>query len=176
MQKHRLKKHNISQTGRSARAALQCQTHPAQRILVVEDEPDIRQLDSEVLRESGYQVDTIENGVAALHTLNTDHYDLVIIEEEMAMMPGLELVKAMRAEEIMVPVILVLGTMPKAELKTNPWPQIQATLLKPYTIAELFRTVKEVLLAAGTDTFFRFAPPSNWQSPVCIRWISALML
>ena len=91
------------------------------------------------------------------------------------MMPGL-LVKAMRAEEIMVPVILVLGTMPKAELKTNPWPQIQATLLKPYTIAELFRTVKEVLLAAGTDTFFRFAPPSNWQSPVCIRWISALML
>jgi DNA-binding response OmpR family regulator len=171
-----MKKHKISRKDESAKAALQCQTHQAHRILVVEDEPDIRQLDSEVLIKSGYQVDTAENGVAAMQTLNADHYDLVIVEEEMAMMPGLELVKEMRSEEIMVPVILVLGTMPKEELKMNPWPQIQATLLKPYTVTELFRTVKEVLLAVGTDTYFRFAPPSNWQSPVCIRWVSALML
>lgn len=169
-----IKKCKISQTGRAAKAAPQCQTHPAQRILVVEDEPDIRQLDSEVLRKSGYQVDTAENGVEAMQTLNSDHYDLVIVEEEMSEMPGLELVKEMRAEEIMVPVILVLGTMPEEESKTDSWPQIQATLLKPYTVAELFRTVKEVLLAVGTDTFFRFAPPSNWQSPVCIRWVSAV--
>jgi DNA-binding response OmpR family regulator len=171
-----MKAHKILRADWSAKAALLCQTRPAQRILVVEDEPDIRQLDSEVLRESGYVVDTAENGMTAMHALNTDHYDLVIVEDEMSVMPGLELVKAMRSEEIMVPVILVLGTMQNAELTTNSWPQIQATLLKPYTIAELFRTVKEVLLAVGTDTFFRFAPPSNWQSPVCIRWVSALNL
>ena len=142
------------------------------RLLLVEDDVAIQGFLPRALREAGYQVDTAENGVVAMHTLNTEHYDLVIVEEEMAMMPGLELVKEMRSEEIMVPVILVLGTLPKEELKTNLCPQIQATLLKPYTVAELFRTVKEVLLAVGTDTFFRFAPPSNWQGPVCIRWVS----
>jgi DNA-binding response OmpR family regulator len=160
-----MKAHNISRTGVSVKAALQCQTNPPQRILVVEDEPDIRQLDTEVLRESGYQVDTAENGLVALHSLNTDHYDLLIIEEEMSMVTGLKLVKELRSEDIMVPVILVLGTMPTKESNRNPWPQIQAILLKPYTVAELFRTVREVLRAANIGVHVRFAPPLNWQSP-----------
>jgi DNA-binding response OmpR family regulator len=171
-----MKAHNNSRTGVSAKAALQCRTNPPQRILVVEDEPDIRQLDTEVLRGSGFQVDTAENGLVALHSLDIGHYDLLIIEDEMSMVTGLELVKKLRSEDLMVPVILVLGTMPAKESNPNPWPQIQAILLKPYTVAELFRTVSEVLRAAGSGACFRFAPPSNWQSPVCSRWVTALKM
>jgi DNA-binding response OmpR family regulator len=166
----------ISRTGGSAKAALQCQTHPPQRILVVEDEPDIRLLDTEVLSESGFQVDTAENGLLALHTLKTGRYDLLIVEEEMSTVTGMELVKAMRSQAMMVPVILVMGTMPTTEPNVNQWPQIQAILLKPYTVAELSMTVKEVLRVAGNGANFWFAPPSNWQSPVCSRWVSALMM
>ena len=61
-----MKRHKISRKGESAKSALHCRTHQAQRILVVEDEPDIRQLDSEVLIKSGYQVETAENGVAGV--------------------------------------------------------------------------------------------------------------
>jgi DNA-binding response OmpR family regulator len=171
-----MKAHKNLRTGSPTKAALQCQTHPPQRILVVEDEPDIRQLNTEVLRESGFQVDTAENGLLALHTLKTDHYDLLIVEEEMSTVTGLELVKAMRSQAMMVPVILVMGTMPTTEPNGNRWPQIQAILLKPYTVAELSMTVKEVLRVAGNDAYFQSAPPSNWQSPVCSRWVSALMM
>jgi DNA-binding response OmpR family regulator len=170
------KAHHVSRIGGSAKEALQCRTNPPQRILVVEDEPDIRQLETEVLRESGYDVDTAENGLAALHSLNTDHYDLLIVEEEMSMVTGLELVKELRSEDMMVPVILVVGTMPIKAPTRNQWPHIQAILLKPYTIAELFKTVKEVLRVAGSGAYFRFAPPSNWQSPTFSRWFADLKI
>ena len=169
-----MRAHNILRTCGSAKAALQCQTHPPQRILVVEDEPDIRKLDTEVLRASGYQVDNAKNGLAALHTLNNDHFDLVIVEEEMPKMTGLELVKALRSEDIMTPFILVLRAMPAKESNPNKWAQVQAILIKPYTVVELCKTVKEVLRAAATSTYSGFGPPSNWQSPVCSRWVSAL--
>ena len=171
-----MKRKKFSGYGVSAKAALQCHTKPPQRILVVEDEPDIRQLDAEVLRQSGFLVDTAENGIAALHSIKTEHYDLLIVEDEMALVTGLELVKKLRLEQMMVPVIMVLGSMPTTELGRNPWPQIQAILLKPYTIAELFKTVKEVLLTVANGNHMRFAPPSNCQNPEFNRWFSNLKL
>jgi DNA-binding response OmpR family regulator len=169
-----MKAYNNSRTGWPAKAALPCPTNPPQRILVVEEEPDIRRLNTEVLRGSGYQVDTAENGLVAMHLLNSGHHDLLIIEDELSMVPGLELVKELRYQDIMVPVILLLGTPPTKVSNRNLWPQIQAILLKPYTIAELIRTVKEVLRAVGSGASFQFAPPANWQSPVCSRWVTAL--
>ena len=166
-----MKAHNNSQAGGSARAALQCQTRLPQRILVVEDEPDIRQLDTEVLLESGYQVDTAENGFLAMRALNAVHYDLLIIEEEISTVSGFGLLNKLRDEGVMVPVILVLGTLPTEGLSPNPWLQIQAILLKPYTVAELFKTVREVLCAASSSAHMSFAPPANWQSPVFRSWL-----
>jgi DNA-binding response OmpR family regulator len=151
--------------GSSAKAALQCRTNPPQRILVVEDEPDMRQLDAEVLRQSGFKVDTADNGLAALQALEIEHYDLLIVEDEMALVTGLELVRKLHLDQQMVPVILVLGAVPTALLGRNPWPQIQAILVKPYTVAELFKTVDEVLGAAGSGVCLRSAPPSNSQKP-----------
>ena len=156
------------------KAALEFQKNQTQHILVVEDEPDIRRLDTEVLRESGFQVDTAESRLVTLHSLDTDHYDLLIIEEEMSMVTGLELVKKLRGEDLMVPVILVLGTLPTDESNRNLWPQIQAILLKPYTIAELSQTVREVLRTGGSGAYMRLAPPANWQTPAFSGWFAAL--
>jgi hypothetical protein len=47
-------------------------------------------------------------------------------------------------------------------LEQHPWLQIQATLLKPYTLAELFKTVKEVLVATS-DASKQNTLPLNWQ-------------
>jgi len=153
------KAHNDLQAGGSASAALPCQTRLPQRILVVEDEPDICQLDTEVLRESGYEVDTAENGFLAMRALNAGDYDLLIIEEEMSTVSGFGLLNKLRDEGVMVPVILVLGTLPTEGLSPNPWLQIQAVLLKPYTVAELFKTVTEVLRAASSSVPFHRAIP-----------------
>ncbi|CAH2031453.1 HAMP domain-containing sensor histidine kinase [Trichlorobacter ammonificans] len=54
------------------------------RILLAEDEPTIRLIISTVLRRSGYQVDTAKNGTKALHLLEQNRYDLVLMD---CMMP-----------------------------------------------------------------------------------------
>jgi len=168
--------HNAPCVGASTTRYLQSETNPFQSILVVEDEPDVRQLDLEVLNEYGYQVDISENGLAALHSLKTSRYDLLVIEDEMVMVTGQELVKELRSEGIQVPVILVLGTMPTMELSRNLWPQIQAVIIKPYTVAELVKTVREVLLSACKGANVRFATPSNWQDPGSGGWFGDLRI
>jgi len=157
-----MKANKILQPGASASAAPECPTNPPPRILVVEDNADIRQLNTEVLTESGYQVDAAEDGVEAWHALNTKPYDLLITDNNMPIVTGLELIKKLRAEDMTLPVILMSGTLPAEELEKHPWLQIQATLLKPYTLAELFRTVKEVLVATR-DAREQNTLPLNWQ-------------
>ncbi len=148
--------------------------NPPQHILVVEDEPDIRQLDAVVLSRSGYRVDTAENGRDALRSLGTDRFDLLIVEDELKKETGQALVAKLRSKNVNLPIILVVGTKPSGASLWNPWSQIQAVLLKPYTIAELRRTVSEVLRAASGGACFGFVPPSNWQGPTVSRWCAAL--
>lgn len=157
-----MKKKKISQAGGPARKAVQSQTSTPQRILVVEDDVDIRQLNSDVLRESGYHVDIAGDGMVAWQALQNDQYDLLITDNHMPMMTGLELISKLRSEDMKLPVILVSGTMPTEELRQQPWLEIQATLLKPYTLGELFILVKEVLCAHG-DAHEQSASPSDWQ-------------
>ena len=52
-------------------------TNPSSRILVVEDDRDVRELNTKVLSRSGYEVDAAEDGAAAWQALNTDSYDLM---------------------------------------------------------------------------------------------------
>ena len=155
-----------------AKTARHSQTPQAKRILLVEDSLDLSLLGIEALRGAGYRLDTTPDGLLALHKLKTDHYDLTIIEDELPTVAGRELVKALRLEFIMIPVILVMGTVQREKSNPNTWPQVQAILFKPYTVLELLVTVKQVLSATGTGASLRFAPPSNWQSPICSRWIS----
>lgn len=147
-----------------AREAIQWPTNVPPRILVVEDDADIRRLNTEVLSDSGYQVDAAKDGVAAWQALNTDRYDLLITDNNMPRVTGLELIKKMRSEDMTLPIILMSGTLPMEELDRHPWLKIQATLLKPYTLAELLVTVKKVLCMTAADASQQIAPPQNWQN------------
>ncbi|HOH52929.1 MAG TPA: response regulator [Fervidobacterium sp.] len=78
------------------------------KILVVEDEPNMRLLVTEELMDAGYEVDEAENGEAALKRFREKTYDLVTIDIEMPGMDGLEL--AGRLREIRKETKLVLLT------------------------------------------------------------------
>jgi DNA-binding response OmpR family regulator len=140
---------NISR-GESASVPPQSQTSPPHRILVVEDDIFIRQLSTEVLIHSGYEVDAAADGAAAWQALNTDSYDLMITDNNMPKVSGVELLKKLRAARMALPVIMATGALPKEEFTRYPWLQPDATLLKPYTVAEMLRTVKKVLREADS--------------------------
>jgi PleD family two-component response regulator len=85
--------------------------HPC-RILVVDDKPAIRRLNSELLMEAGYEVDAVADGVMAWDALKRNHYDLLITDNLMPKMSGIELLEKLYAVHKFVPVIMATGTMP----------------------------------------------------------------
>jgi two-component system chemotaxis response regulator CheY len=118
--------------------------HP-RRILLVDDEPLIRQLYTELLNDPGYELDTAENGAVAWDALQMKGYDLLITDNEMPQVSGVELVKKLQAAHMAVPVIMVSGTMPTAELNRHPELHLAATMPKPFNITEFTDMVKKVL-------------------------------
>jgi DNA-binding response OmpR family regulator len=136
-------------------ARLQSKTNPAPRILLVDDDYYVRELNAGVLIQSGYTVDTAEDGAEAWKALKDISYDLLITDHKMPRVTGVDLILKLRSEEMTLPVILTSGMMPLEELKQYPWLQLDATLPKPYAIAELLDTVKKVLLAATGSELFR---------------------
>jgi DNA-binding response OmpR family regulator len=115
------------------------------QVLLVDDDPSFLNLNVEILTRAGYDVHTAADGAEAWQALQDCDYDLLITDYKMPRVTGLELIKKLRSEEMTLPVILASGTMPTEELNLHPWLQINATLPKPYSIAELLVTVKKVL-------------------------------
>jgi DNA-binding response OmpR family regulator len=121
--------------------------NPSKRILVVEDDVTIRQLNAQVLLRSGYQVDAAEDGIAGWEALHAKKFDLLITDHNMPRLSGLELVKKVRLARMIMPIIMAAGMLPEEEIERHPWLQLAATLLKPFSGDELLETVKAVLCA-----------------------------
>ena len=136
---------NTSQEWEPDSFPLQCLPSPPRRILVVEDDADIRRLNAELLLRSGFEVEAVEDGAAAWDALCTDSYDLMITDNHMPRLTGLDLLKKLYATRLTLPVIMATGEMPAHQFAPSPWLRPEAVLLKPYTPAELLRTVKEIL-------------------------------
>jgi len=137
------------QTPKSDAAPLPMQASSPQRILVADDEPIILQLDYEVLVDSGYEVDVAEDGAVAWSKLQRNRYDLLITDHNMPKLTGIELLGKLHDAGIVLPAILVSGTMPTAELKRHPWLQLADRLSKPYTLIELLAAVNKALRPAN---------------------------
>jgi DNA-binding response OmpR family regulator len=131
---------------KASRRSKRSHLNPRHRILVVDDEEDFRSLNTEVLANSGYQVDTAADGALAWDSLQINHYDLLLTDYGLPKVNGLNLIKKLRAARITIPVILVSGSVPKEEMR-HPNLHIDATLAKPYTLDELLASVRRVLCA-----------------------------
>lgn len=123
------------------------QSHPSQpqHILVAEDDDDIRRLNTEVLIHHGYRVDATEDGAGAWNALQISPYDLLITDNRMPRMTGIELLRKLRAARLRLPVIMATGTPLLAEFSRHTWFQPAAVVLKPYTTDELLGVVRQVL-------------------------------
>ncbi len=106
----------IPKTDQSSDAAPQPWSNPRQRVLVVEDEADIRRLNTELLACSGYHVDAAEDGAVAWDMLQANHYDLLVTDHNMPKVSGIELLKKLHDASLKLPVIMATGTLPQAEL------------------------------------------------------------
>jgi len=118
---------------------------PRKRILMVEDDVDIRRLNTEDLRNVGYLVDAVEDGAAAWEVLQLNSYHLLIIDQHWPKLSGIELLKKIHDAHMALPVIMITDISPKLEFSEHPWIQPATMLLEPYSSAELLGMVKKAL-------------------------------
>jgi DNA-binding response OmpR family regulator len=126
--------------------------NPSRHILVVDDDGAIRQVGVEALVRNGYRVDAAKDGAAAWEALHANSYDLLITDNNMPKLSGVELVKKLRSAGMTLPVILASGELPTEELDRNPWLQLAATLVKPFSSGQLLEAVSKVLLAVDNTS------------------------
>ncbi|BCJ56356.1 response regulator [Actinoplanes sp. NBRC 14428] len=115
-------------------------------IVVAEDHEDILFVLQRALERAGHQVVATTDGAAALEAVREHRPDVVVTDVDMPRMSGLELCRAIRADEGLrhIPVVLASGSMlpgdaRAAEVGAN------ATLLKPFLPAQLLACVAELM-------------------------------
>jgi len=131
-----------SERGDSPGAAV---TTAAQRLLLVDDEPAIRDLVARILTHRGYLVVTAATGNEALRLLrsNTEPFDLLITDHSMPGISGLELASRARRESPAIRV-LITSALPTADLAPEVSTAALRFLQKPYAAADLFRSLEEL--------------------------------
>jgi DNA-binding NtrC family response regulator len=123
----------------------------AHRILLVEDDSTILELSVLVLIHAGYQVNAVEGTQAAWEALRSRSYDLLVTDNQMPGMSGLELVCKLRSAQLALPVILASGGIGAEELAQNQRLQPAIALPKPFTADQLLETVAEALRRTSRD-------------------------
>lgn len=113
------------------------------RILVVDDEPDLRGMVRLILELEGYDVVEAHHGAAALEWLHAERVDLLITDVMMPVMDGHELIDRLRAdpERANLPIV-VLSASPHNVERAN------HVMRKPFAPAELRQVAADLL---GTD-------------------------
>jgi len=118
---------------------------PAPRVLVVDDEEAFRFLNTDALKRFGYEVDEAGDGAIAWEMLQLRHYDLLITDNNMPRVTGVELLDMLHTAHVVLPVIMATGKAPDDLLACQTCPQPDAMLIKPYTRKALLEMVQSVL-------------------------------
>jgi DNA-binding NtrC family response regulator len=136
------------------------------RILLVDDDPSIRQILSKLLSEEDYLVLTASNGVEAQELIKVAKFDLVLLDLCMPAENGWETFAKLLTNNPLLPVILI--TAYPSQLFSALAAGTGALLEKPLDFTKLSDTIRNVLQepqevrlarVSGQPTQFRFTPP-----------------
>jgi CheY-like chemotaxis protein len=115
------------------------------RILVVEDDRDLRFVIRMVLEQAGYEVVEAHDGVAAVESIRAEPPDLIIADLTMPVMSGAELVDEVRSNPATTLIPIVLMTGRQVALATSQ--RVDAVVTKPFETADLLARIDRVFHA-----------------------------
>jgi CheY-like chemotaxis protein len=121
------------------------------KILIAEDERDIRDLVAFTLRFAGYEVAAVADGEEAVKAVYQEMPDLVLMDVRMPRMTGYEACELIKKDPKVshIPVVFLSAKGQEAEIETGMNVGASEYLLKPFAPDELTRRVKEILAQYG---------------------------
>lgn len=119
------------------------------KILVAEDDHDIRELIVLTLQFSGFDVTSVEDGAAAVQAakVNDGKFDLILMDVRMPHMTGYEACRRLKEAEITknIPIIFLSAKGQEGEVQTGLALGAEQYILKPFAPDDLIKTVTQVL-------------------------------
>lgn len=119
------------------------------RVLIVEDDPDLRDTLGKLLREAGFAVDVTADGREGLYYGEEFPVDLAIIDLGLPEMPGLELIRRLRAEGRDFPILVLTARADWQDKVAGLEAGADDYLTKPFHNAELLARVNALIRRAG---------------------------
>jgi CheY-like chemotaxis protein len=117
------------------------------KILIAEDERDIRDLVAFTLRFAGHEVVAVGNGAEAVETARLEIPDLILMDVRMPRMTGYEACEKMKADPQLaeIPVVFLSAKGQESEIRVGLEAGAAEYLLKPFAPSELTERVSELL-------------------------------
>ena len=122
------------------------------KILIVEDEPNIRMGLTDNLQFEGYTVDIAEDGEIGLKMILEGRYDLVILDVMMPKMSGFDICRTVRSRNIQVPIVLLTAKGEEIDKVLGLELGADDYITKPFSLRELLARIKAILRRSRTDT------------------------
>ncbi len=118
------------------------------KILIAEDDRELRQLFSHVLSRHGYTVTGVSNGQEALDAMDADYYDMIISDIMMPVMDGYELVRQLRDVGNNTPVLMITAKDAFDDMRLGFQFGVDDYMVKPINVNEMVLRVQALLRRA----------------------------
>jgi two-component system response regulator MprA len=128
------------------------EANAAPRLLVVDDDAEMRALLADVLREEGNEVVEASNGAEALLHLRAEPFAAIVLDKNMPGLSGLDLLPGMRTICPETPVIMITAFGDVATYVDAVEKGASAYLFKPFLIEELLEALRRALASALRPT------------------------
>jgi two-component system response regulator (stage 0 sporulation protein F) len=111
-------------------------------ILIIDDQPGIRMLLTDVLENEGYKVTTAADGKEAVNKLYQHTYNLMIVDYKLPLISGVEILQRLRRDKMEIPTIVISGLAGEIEKELADYHLVKEVLAKPFDIHQLLEMVK----------------------------------
>ena len=119
----------------------------AKNILVVDDEPGIRNLLEGVLIDRGLTVSMAQDGLDAWNQMKDQCFDLLVTDIDMPLLDGLELMKKMKESRRKEKILVMTGRCLDQEDFGHEFPEVYCLLRKPFQLGFFIETVMTILVS-----------------------------
>lgn len=120
------------------------------KVLVVDDEPNMRLGIKDNLEFESYEVDLAEDGLQGLAKAKASHYDLVVLDVMMPNMSGFDVCREMRKSGVLTPIIFLTAKGEEIDKVIGLELGADDYITKPFSLREFLARVKSVLRRTNT--------------------------